>query len=105
MTDNTITTNDHSHAPRGSALVDPETRKQLKGRLAETTHYLRQIDDLRAGLKDSIASIANDFSLDKKVTRRMVNTMYRTNYDSLIEENRHFEQMYEIIVEGKLRDE
>lgn len=88
-----------------SVLVDEETRKKLKTRLAEATHYLRSIDDYRSGLKDAIASISDDFSIDKKLIRKMTNTMYRTNYDSLIEENRDFEAMYEAVVEGKLRDE
>lgn len=88
-----------------NALHDPEERLRLKARIAEATHYLRQIDDYRDGLKESIASIADDYGLDKKLVRKMTNTMYKANYDTVQEETRHFEQMYEIVIEGKFRDD
>lgn len=85
-------------------IADPERRKLLKSRLAEVTHYHRQKDDIAAGCKDAVASIASDFGIHKKIVARMARTMYKANYSSLLEENRHFETMYETVVEGKLRD-
>jgi len=86
-------------------LMDQEERAKLKARIAEITHYFRNIDDLRDGLKESIASISDASGLDKKIVRKMASTMYRANYDTLQEETRNFEEMYESIVEGKLRDD
>lgn len=85
-------------------IADPDTRKRFKSSLATLTHYFRQMDDIKDGLKDGVADVASEYGLDKKLIRKMASTMYKANYGSLQEENRHFEVMYEMVVEGKLRD-
>ena len=87
-----------------NVISDPEMRKKFKSRVAELTHYYQKQDDIRDGLKDGIASVASEYNIDKKLVRRMASTMYKANYRSLLEENRHFETLYEMIIEGKLRD-
>lgn len=88
----------------GSSLRDPEIRKKFKSALAVITHYFKQIDDLKEGVSESIAADASEYGLDKKTIRKLAVTMYKANYGTLQEENRAFEALYEIVVEGKLRD-
>lgn len=89
---------------KGNIMADPEMRKKFKSALATVTHYLQQIDDQKEGMKETIADLSAEYGLDKKTVRKLAVTMYKHNYGSLQEENRHFEQLYETIIEGKLRD-
>ena len=41
----------------------------------------------------------------KKIVRKLATTMYKHSYSSLQEENRHFEILYEMVIEGRLRDD
>lgn len=89
---------------KGNILADPEVRKKFKSALATVTHYFQQIDDHKEGMSETIASLSSEYGLDKKTIRKLASTMYKHNYGSLQEENRHFETLYELIVEGALRD-
>lgn len=89
---------------KGNILADPDMRKKFKSQLATVTHYLQQIDDQKEGMKETIGDLSAEYGLDKKTVRKLAVTMYKHNYGSLQEENRHFETLYETIIEGKLRD-
>jgi ribosome-binding protein aMBF1 (putative translation factor) len=86
-------------------LNSPEERKKFKTALATVTQYFQQIDDQKEGVKETIADLSNEYGLDVKTIRKLASTMYKHNYGSLQEENRHFEILYETVVEGKLRDD
>jgi hypothetical protein len=88
-----------------SILNDPEQRKKFKSALATVTHYFQQSDDAKEGAKETVAELSSEYGLDKKTIGKIAKTMYKHNYGSLLEENRHFETLYESIIEGKLRDE
>lgn len=89
---------------RKNVISDPELRKKFKSALALITEYLRKIDDNKEGMTETIADISLEYGIDKKTVRKLASTMYKHNYGSLLEENRHFEQLYEQVVEGALRD-
>jgi hypothetical protein len=89
---------------KGNVLADPEVRKKFKSSLATITHYFDQIDKQKEGVKETIADLSAEYGLDKKTIRKLAVTMYKHNYGSLQEENRHFEILYETVIEGKLRD-
>lgn len=84
-------------------LNNPEERKKFKSALATVTHYLQQVDDTKEGMKETVEALSADYGLDKKIINKLARTMYKHNYGSLQEENRHFEMLYELLVEGKLR--
>lgn len=83
-------------------LNDPDERKKLKTALATITHHFQQIDDQKEAIKETIEEISGTSGLDKKTVRKLAVTMYKHNYASLQEENRHFESLYEVVVEGRL---
>lgn len=89
---------------KGNVLADPEIRKKFKSALAMVTQYFQQADDIKEGVKETIAALSDEYGLDKKTIRRLATTMYKHNYGSLQEENRHFEILYETVIEGRLRD-
>jgi hypothetical protein len=89
---------------KGNVLADPEVRKKFKSALATITHYFQQADDAKEGAKESVADIAVEYGVDKKLVRKLATVMYKHNYGDLQEENHHFEILYETVIEGKLRD-
>ncbi len=85
-----------------NVLANLDERKRLKTGLATVTHHLQLIDDQKEAIKETIDELSSSSGLDKKTVRKLANTMYKHNYQSLQEENRHFESLYEIVVEGRL---
>jgi DNA-binding IclR family transcriptional regulator len=89
--------------PKGAAsLSDPDERKKLKTALSTLTHHFQAIDDQKEAVKETIDEISSTSGLDKKTIRKLATTMYKHNYASLQEENRHFTSLYEVVVEGRL---
>ena len=86
------------------ALRDPEIRKKFKSALATITHYFQQIDDQKEGVKETIADMAVEYGLDKKIIRKLAVILYKHDYATRLEEEQHFQALYEMIIEGKLRD-
>lgn len=93
-----------SKESKGNVLADPEIRKKFKSMLAVITQYFDAIDKQKEGMAETLADMAVEYGLDKKTIRKLAITMYKHNYGSLQEENRHFEVLYETVIEGKLRD-
>ena len=85
-------------------LRDPEVRKKFKSALATITHYFQQIDDQKEGAKETIADMAVEYGLDKKIVRKLAVILYKHDYSTRLEEEQHFQALYEMIIEGKLRD-
>lgn len=85
-------------------IHDVDERKKFKTTLATITHHFQLIDDQKEAIKEIIEDLAAQSGIDKKTVRKMAATMYKHNYSTLTEENRHFEELYETVVEGKLRD-
>lgn len=86
-------------------LNDPEERKKLKSALATVTHIFQLIDDHKESIKETVEGISQQYNLDKKLVRKLASTMYKRNYQTLQDENKHFEILYETLIEGKLRDD
>lgn len=84
-------------------LNDPDARKAFKERIRAMKTYFEQIDSLRDGLRETVGDVAGEYGLDKKLVRKLATTMYKSNYDALQVENQMFEELYELVIEGKLR--
>ena len=79
-----------------------EDRVALKGMLTEMTHCLGLMDAQRDRKKDIAAGIKEKFELTPKVINKLASTMYKRNYADLQQENEDFEDLYEILVNGKI---
>lgn len=79
----------------------PEDRQKLKMAIGEATNCMLRIDSERGAMKEIIDVAAEQFELDKKLIRKIATTMYKHNYEDVIEENREFETLYETLVEGR----
>lgn len=79
-----------------------DDRVVLKGMLTEMTHCLSKIDAQREAKKDIAKGIKEKFELASKVINKLASTMYKRNYTDLQQENEDFEDLYEILVNGKI---
>ena len=79
-----------------------DDRQKLKGMLTEMTHCLLEIDKQREQKKDITKGIKEKFELAPKVINKLASTMYKRNYADLQQENEDFEDLYEILVNGKI---
>ena len=81
-------------------IADPVERKNFKIGLSTITGYMQIQDDQKEAIKETVDYLAKKYGLKNKTVRRMANTMFKHNYADVQEENHHFEEMYETIVEG-----
>ena len=69
------------------ALNNDELVK-LRDLISKGTATLQEIDDLKGGLKDVIANVAEELNIDKKVLNSAVSTNYKLMRDSAAIEDR-----------------
>lgn len=84
-----------------SISINASDRIEFKTLLVECTKYLQQIDNIKEDLKAAAAAAEEKFGIKKKLINKLIKTMYKHNYSSLVEENNHFEHLYESLIEGK----
>lgn len=98
-------TAEKADAQPSMSLNDPEVRARFKSQIVMLTQYLDQIDKIKEGMRESVSEIASEYGIDKRTINRLAKTMFKHNYTTLLEENRHFETLYEMAIEGRLRDD
>lgn len=81
---------------------DTDERKKFKTVLVAITKHMQSIEDAREAIKEAVADASGTTGIDKKQIKKLAATMFKHNYASLQEENRHFELLYETLVEGRL---
>lgn len=86
------------------APVSPEMRQKLKGYIMEMTRCLERMDSEREAMKDMAERAEDEFGIKKKYVNKVARTMYKQNYADQMQENSHFEDLYEAIAEGKQAD-
>mgnify|MGYP000867253506 CR=1 FL=1 len=83
-----------------NVMADPVERKNFKIGLNTITAYMQMVSDNKAAMTETINFLADKYGLDKKIVRKMATTLFKRNYSDVQEENQHFEELYETIVEG-----
>ncbi|MGZ8924412.1 MAG: hypothetical protein ACXW2E_00880 [Nitrososphaeraceae archaeon] len=81
-----------------NVITNPDELKKFKGVLATVTHYLQIIDDQKEAIGETISEASTIYGIDKKIIRKLANTMFKSNYSDIHEENTHFEILYEAII-------
>lgn len=83
-------------------LADPVERKKFKTSLAAITQHFQLIDDQKEAIKEIIEELNDSTGIEKKTIRKLAVTMFKHNYTTLQEENEHFSDLYETVIEGRL---
>jgi lysyl-tRNA synthetase class I len=85
-------------------VLTEESKKAMFDVISELTHHLRNIDDEKDRMKEILEDAEGDFGIKKKYFSKMARVMYSEKFETLQQENSHFESLYEIIIgESKLK--
>lgn len=79
-------------------------RKKLKGAIQELNDSMTRAAAERELQKETIINICEELSLDKKLVRKMGKTYFKANFNTEVEEQKTFEEFYEIIINGVKKD-
>lgn len=80
---------------------NPKDRDKLKLAVGEITNCMLFMDKKREEIKEIITAAAEEFEIDKKLIRKVANTMYKHNYADVQAEQEDFELLFEALFEGK----
>lgn len=81
---------------------NPADRQKLKTMISEATYCLQRADDEKSAVKDIIDSIHENYGVSKKHARKLINTLYKQNYDDRVAEEEEFEFLYEGLFQTKI---
>ena len=70
-------------------------KKVIKDAMFEISGAMTRIEGERDYIKESIAKVCEDFELNKKTFRKLVNTYHKQNFSKEVAEHEEFEKMYE----------
>ena len=87
---------------KSNIITNPEELNKFKQVLVTITHYLQIIDDQKEAIKETVEDAAGDYGIDKRIIRKLANTLFKHNYADIQEENQHFEFLYEALVKEKI---
>lgn len=79
-------------------------RKKLKGAIQELNDSMTRAAAERELQKETIINICEELSLDKKLVRKMGKTYFKANFNTEVEEQKTFEEFYDIIINGVKKD-
>lgn len=85
-----------------STPSSPTDRQKLKTMLDSITHCMQRADDERSAKKDIVNEIHELFDIPKKQINKIAKTMHKRNYQDVIAEEQDFQELYSVIIEGKL---
>lgn len=85
-------------------INNPEERRKFKTTLATVTHHMQMIDDQKEAIKETVTDLSANTGIDKKLIRKLANTMYKHDYASRTEEEEHFQLLYETLINSKVTD-
>ncbi len=84
-------------------ITNPAELAKFKQVLVAITRDLQIIDDRKECIKEVVDEASTIYSIDKKLINKLAKTLYKSNYDSLLEENEHFSLLYETLIGAKLQ--
>jgi ABC-type microcin C transport system permease subunit YejB len=82
-----------------SSLTEPE-RKRLKKAIMELNDSMTRVSAERQLQNDTIKALNEDLGIDKKLIRRMAKAYFKANFGEEVEENKAFEESYDLIIKN-----
>ena len=70
-------------------------KKVIKDAMLEISGAMTRIEGEREFIKEAIAKVCEDFEINKKTFRKLVNTYHKQNFSKEVAEHEEFEKMYE----------
>lgn len=88
----------HNHPTVTVNSLSPEDKKKLRGAINELNDSMTRAAAERDLQKETINKAFEDLGVDKKIIRRMAKAYYKANYNEEVEENKNFEEMYDVVM-------
>jgi inorganic pyrophosphatase/exopolyphosphatase len=82
-----------------SSLNDME-RKKLKKAIMELNDSMTRASAERELQKETIGTLYDELGVDKKLLRRMAKAYFKANFGEEVEENKAFEESYDLIIKN-----
>jgi DNA-directed RNA polymerase subunit N (RpoN/RPB10) len=82
-----------------SSLNETE-RKRLKKAIMEMNDSMTRAAAERELQKETINTLFDELGVDKKLVRRMAKAYYKANFGDEVEENKAFEESYDLIIKN-----
>lgn len=82
-----------------SSLNDME-RKKLKKAIMELNDSMTRVSAERDLQKEVINTLHDELGVDKKLIRRMAKAYFKANFGQEVEENKAFEESYDLIIKN-----
>ena len=88
----------HNHPTVTVNSLSTEDKTKLRGAINELNDSMTRTAAERDLQKETINKVFEDLGVDKKVVRRMAKAYYKANFNEEIEENKNFEEMYDVVM-------
>ena len=88
----------HNHPTVTVNSLSTEDKKKLRGAINELNDSMTRTAAERDLQKETINEGFEELGVDKKVVRRMAKAYYKANFNEEIEENKNFEEMYDVVM-------
>jgi ABC-type microcin C transport system permease subunit YejB len=82
-----------------SSLNDME-RKKLKKAIMEMNDSMTRVSAERDLQKEVINTLNDELGVDKKLIRRLAKAYFKANFGQEVEENKAFEESYDLIIKN-----
>lgn len=75
-----------------------EDKKKLKNVIYALNDSMTRVAAEKDLQKEAIGEIFDELGIDKKIVRKMATAYFRANYNSMVEEERNFQDFYDSII-------
>ena len=79
-------------------ISNPADQKKLLDVLKECSGAMTRMEGEKDYIKESVAAIAKDLQLPKRLVNKLVKVYHKQNYDEEVATHEQFESLYETIV-------
>ncbi len=88
----------HNQQQRSVQGLTEEERKVFRKAIMELNDSMTRIGAERELQKEAINELNDKLGIDKKLIRRMAKAHHKANFNSEVEENKNFEEFYELVL-------
>jgi hypothetical protein len=75
-----------------------DEKKKLKNAIFAINDSMTRVAGERDLQKEAIAEIFDELGVDKKLVRKMAKAYYMANYNTIVEEEKNFQDFYDSII-------
>ena len=90
----------HNNPTVNISSLNETERKKLKKAIMELNDSMTRVASERDLQKEIISNLNDELGVDKKLIRRMAKVYFKANFGEEVEENKAFEESYDLIIKN-----